>query len=191
MEKKTIRNIRAEINFYMSKTKTTTKELSQGLLYALVKFSNHFYEDFGARAMVALEIKLDVAQLVTLKREVYMINMWIISKILSPDKKVLDEFHKAYLFTHADMAQTEQKKIDFPKIAEKELHERYARYYSEWDDSGSKSGILALTMLEYMFNKGQPDKRLINIDLFFRVNTHVFGMMKAMLDFRNGFEIVD
>jgi len=175
----------------MSKTKTTTKEFAQGLGYALVKYTNHFYADFGAYAMARYDIKLDEAQLVTFKREIYMINMWIISKVLSPDKKVLDEFHKIYLFAHADMAQTEQGKINFPKVAEKELHERYTKYYSEWDDSGSKSEILALTMLEYMFNKGQPDKRLINIDLSFRVNTHVLGMMKAMLDFRSGFEIID
>lgn len=175
----------------MTKIKTTTKELAQGLGYALVKYTNHFYADFGAYAMARYDFKLDEAQLVTLKREIYMINMWIISKVLGLDKKVLDELHKIYLFKHADMAQTEQGKINFPKVAEKELHERYAKYYSEWGDSGSKSEILALTMLEYMFNKGHPDKRLINIDLFFRVNTHVLGMMKAILSSRNSFEIVD
>lgn len=171
--------------------KTTSKDLAQGLLYALVKFTNHFYADFGAYAETRFSIKLDEAQLVTFKREIYMINLWIISKVLSSDKKALDEFHKAYLFANAEMAQTEQGKNDFPKVAEKELRERYKKYYAEWDDSGSKSEILALTMLEYMFNKGQPDKRLINIDLFVRVNTHVLGMMKAILDFRNRYEIVD
>lgn len=175
----------------MPKTKTTTKEFAQGLGYALVKYTNHFYADFGAYVQARYDFKLDEAQLVTFKREIYMMNMWIISKVLSPDKKILDELHKLYLFKHADMAQTEQGKIDFPKVAEKELHERYKKYYAEWDDSGGKSEILALTMLEYMLNKGQPDKRLINIDLSFRVNTHVLGMMKAILDFRSGFEIVD
>ncbi len=175
----------------MDKTKITTKEFVQGLLYTLVKFSNHFYEDFGARAMVALGIKLDVGQLVTLKREVYMINMWITSKILSPDKKILDEFHKKYLFAHADMAKTEQGEIDFPKIAEKELHERYAKYYADWNDKGSEQFILAMTMLEYMLNKGQPDKRFVRIDLQFFVIQHIYGMMKFIMDFREKHEIID
>lgn len=175
----------------MPKKQTTTKELAQGLLYALIKFSNHFYEDFGPYAYATLVIKPDEAQMVTFKREVYMISMWIISKVLSPDKKVLEEFHKVYLFAHANMALTEHGKINFPKIAEKELHERYTKYCSEWDDSSNKSFVLASTMLEYMFNKGQHDKHLINADLSVRVNNHVLGMMKAILDFRNGFEIID
>lgn len=176
----------------MPKTKTTTKELAQGLLYALGKFSNHFYEEFGPYAYATFQIEPNEAQLVSFKREVYMISMWVISKVLSPDKKVLDELHKAYLFAHADMAQTERGKINFPKVAEKELHERYAKYYDEWDDSGKKSFILGSTMLEYMFGKDLSDKRrLFNADLIARVSSHVLRMMMAILDFRKKYDVVD
>lgn len=182
----------------MPKTKVTAKEMSQALLYALTKFSNHFYNDFGAYVQAKYDFKLDATQLVTFKRQIYMINMWIISKALSSDKKVLDELHKMYLLPHVnqdqidqwlDVGETENLK-NVLRQDESELRERYIRYYSEWDDSGSKSEILSLTMLEHMFNKGQPDNRLINADLFFRVNTHVLGMMKSIHNFRDNYELI-
>ena len=181
----------------MSKTKTTTKEFAEGLLYVLPKYTNSFYEEFGAYAWAKLGIKPDDEQVVTLKREIYMINMWIISKALSPDKKVLDELHKIYLLPHVNQDQINQwlknkeneNLKNVLKHDERELNERYAKYYSEWDGSGNL--ILAMTMLEYMFNKGQSDKRFVNADLSVRVNSHVMRMMLTILDSRKDHDIVD
>lgn len=184
----------------MSETKTTTKELAEGLLYALSKYTNSFYEDFGTYVQAEYDwIKLDETQTITLKREIYMINMWIISKVLSPDKRVLDQLHKTYLLPHVNQTKInqwlEQKETEnlkgVLKQDERELNERYAKYYNEWDDSGNKSFILATTMLEYMFNKGQPDRRLVNADLSSRVNSHILRMMMTILDFRKKYEISD
>lgn len=180
--------------------KTTSKEFAQGLLHSVKKFSNHFYEDFGQRAQAILGIELDETQSATLAREIYMINLWIISKILSPDKKILDELHKIYLLPHVNQNQIdqwfEQKETENLKNVlkhdESELHERYKKYYADWDEkSGGNQSILATTMLEYMFNKGQPDERFIRADLMFEVNTHILGMMKFIIDFRKGYEIID
>lgn len=176
----------------MDKTKVTAEEMAKGLSMFCKKFSKHLYEDFGVKAQGILGIKLDEAQSVTLAREIWIINLWIISKVLSPDKKVLDELHKIYLFSYEKMASTEQGKTNFPKEAEKELHDRYKKYYDAWDDnSGGNQSILSMTMLEYMLNKGQPDKRFVNFLLTSEINSHVLGMMKAVLDFRKDFEITD
>lgn len=176
---------------------TTPKELAQGLVHALEKFSEHFYDDFGQRAQTILGIKLDAARSVVLKREIYMMNMWIISKILSPDRKVLDELHKIYPLPHTNENEIkqwlEQEKtenlINVLRQDEKELNERYAKYYVDWNDKGSEQFILAMTMLEYMLNKGQPDKRFVHIDLQFFVIQHIYGMMKFIMDFRRKYEI--
>jgi len=180
--------------------KTNSKELAQGLLYLLKKFSDHFYKDFGQRVQTILEVKLNEAQLTTLKREIYIMNMWIISKILSSDRKVLDELHKIYLLPHVNQNQInkwlKQKETENLKNVlkqdESELNERYAKYYADWDDkSGGNQSILVMTMLEHLFNNGQPDKRFVDARLTFEVNAHILGMMKIIIDFRKGHEIID
>lgn len=154
------------------------------------QFSKHLYEDFGTKAQGVLGIGFDGAQSATLAREIWIINLWIISKVLGPDKKVLDELQKSYLLAYEKMASTEQGKANFPREAEKELRERYEKYYNAWDDnSGGNQSVLAITMLEYMLNKGQPDKRFANVLLISEINSHMLGMMKAVLDFRKDFEI--
>ncbi len=194
--------------------KTTSKDFAQGLLYGLQKFSNGFYENFSQRAQEILGTKLDEDQLITLKREIYMINMWIISKVLSPDKKVLDELHKIFLlpFTnhylldagHYLLPHVNQKQIDewmnqhktaeLKNIFEKdksELDERYKKYYQDWDDNSSMQNILAITMCEYMFNNGQPDRHFVDIRWSFDINAHIISMIKAILDLRKNYEITD
>lgn len=171
--------------------KVTAEEMAKGLSMFCKKFSKHLYEDFGVKAQGILDIKLDEAQSVTLAREIWMANLWIIAKVLSADKKVLDELHKIYLFSHSQMADTMYGKDAFPKEAEKALHERYQKYYDAWDDDGGKQSVLALTMIEYMLNKGQPDKRFVNILLTNEISSHVLGMMEAVADFRKEFEVTN
>ena len=90
------------------KTNIISKDFANELLYVVKKFSDRFYEDFGQRAQVILGIKLDEMQTVTLKREIFMLNMWAISKVLSPDKEILDELHKIYLLPHINEKQIKQ-----------------------------------------------------------------------------------
>src|SRR3989344_3326759 len=131
----------------MAKAKITAKEMAKGLSLFCKKFSKHLYEDFGIKAQSILGIKLDEAQSVTLAREIWMINLWIIAKVLVADKKVLDELHKIYLFSHSQMANTVYGKDAFPKEAEKALHERYQKYYEAWDDTfGGNQSVLAIAM---------------------------------------------
>ena len=174
----------------MTKTKVTTEKMGKELSMFCKKFSKGLYEDFVPKAQTILGTKFDDAQLVTVAREIWMINLWIISKVLGPDQKTLDELHKIYLFSHSKMAETEYGKDVFPKEAERILHERYQKYYNAWDDkSGGNQSVLALTMLEYMLNRGQLDKRLMNALLAFEMTSHVLGMMRAVVEFRDEFEV--
>lgn len=175
------------------KTNIISKDFANELLYAVKKFSDRFYEDFGQRAQVILGIKLDEMQTVTLKREIFMLNMWAISKVLSPDKEILDELHKIYLLPHINEKQIkqwlEQDKTENLKNVlkqdESELNQRYAKYYANWDDkSGGNQSVLAITILEYMFNGGKPDRRFVDARLIFEVNGHIFDIMKFIIDFR-------
>ena len=204
----------------MVSTKTTSKDYAGGLLYALHKSSDSFYDDFAKRAQEILGIKLDDAQLVRLRREIYTINLWIISKVLGTDKKALDELHQIYLSPHSNCSflahlddgacygsfvpHTNQEEIgqwiklkDTGKLKEvfrqdnQELNERYRKYFKEWDDNSSMQNVLALTMLEYMLNKGQPDKSLLDFRLSIIINLHISLTMKAILDVRGDYEIID
>lgn len=180
--------------------KIIPEQFAQKLLYLLKKFTNHFYEDFSQRVQAILGIKLDETQLATLKREIYMMNLWIISKILSPDKKILDELHKIYFLPHLNENQIKQwlkeKKTEnlqsVLKQDERELNERYVKYYAEWDDkSGGNQSILVMTMLEHMFNNGKLNRSFVNARLTFEVNAHILGMMKFIIDFRKKYAIID
>ena len=204
----------------MVSTKTTSKDYAGGLLYALHKSSDSFYDDFAKRAQEILGIKLDDAQLVRLRREIYTINLWIISKVLGTDKKALDELHQIYLSPHSNCSflahlddgacygsfvpHTNQEEIgqwiklkDTGKLKEvfrqdnQELNERYRKYFKEWDDNSSMQNVLALTMLEYMLNNGQPDKSLLDFRLSIIINLHISLTMKAILDVRRDYEISD
>lgn len=172
--------------------KVTAEEMAKGLSMFCKKFSKGLYEEFAPKAQVVLNTKFDDARLVTLAREIWMINLWIIAKVLGPDHKTLDELHKIYLSSHSNMANTEYGKSSFPREAEKILHERYKKYYAAWDDkSGGNQSVLVITMLEYMLNKGQPDERLMNAMLTFEITTHVLGMMRAVIEFRDEFEVTN
>lgn len=179
--------------------KITCKEFAEALLYALRKFTNSFYEGFGQRVQSMLGDKFDYNQ-ITLAREIYMINLWVISKVLSPQRKILDELHKIYLLPHSNEDQIKEwleqnnteKLREVLKQDESDLRERYTKYYADWDDEAKgNQSIVAVSMLEYMFNKGKPDRRFMSLDLTFEMIHHLFGMMKFILDFRIKYEIVD
>ena len=192
------------MNFFGKKlsgimNKITSKEFAKALLYALRKFTNNFYEGFGQRAQTILGDEFDYNQ-ITLAREIYMINLWVISKTLGSEKKILDELHKIYLLPHSNENQIKQwleqqdteKLRDVLKNDENDLRERYTKYYADWNDrNGGKQHVLAMSMLEYMFNKGKSHRRFVRIDLTFEMINHILGMMKFIIDFRKKYEIAD
>jgi hypothetical protein len=176
--------------FRFGKKKVTSEELGQGLWLCCKKFSKSFYEDFKPLVEKA-GFKLTAEQEFDLCREITIINLWIISKVLSPDIKALDVLHKIFFSGHRNFAESEQEKQEMVRFAQDELSKRYKTYYDNWDDKSGIQPLLTLEMLQYMLNKGQPNRKLSNAMLSFPINTHIFLMMKAVLDFRKGFEIKD
>ena len=176
---------------FFGKKKVSSEELGQGLWMFCKKFSKGFYDNFKP---IAEEhgFVFDDSNIIDFTRELIIVNLWIISKTLRNDNKALDALHKIYINGHANFAVTEDKKTAFRREAQKELHERYKKYYDAWDDKagGIQSG-LAITMLEYILNEGKPDSRLINAELSFLLITNVLSIMKAVLSFRKGYEVTD
>ncbi len=169
--------------------KVNHQQMAERLWIFCKKFSKEFYNSF-TKDLKKIDMEINQKQQINFSREIVKMNLWIISKALTADKKILDELHKIYIFGHANLAETGEDKIDFPKQAEKELNETYQKYYETWDDnSGGNQSILALTILEQLLNNGKPDKKLVNIMLFSLINMHVLTTLKAVLDFRNNFEI--
>lgn len=179
--------------------KATSKEFAKALLYALRKFTNSFYEGFGQRAQSMFGNEFDYDQ-ITLAREIYIINLWVISKVLNHERKILDELHKIYLLPHSNEDQIKQwleqhnteKLRNVLRQDECDLRERYTKYYADWNDkNGGEQYGLAMSMLEYMFNKGKPHRHFVGIDLTFEMINHILGMMKFIIDFRKKYEIID
>lgn len=175
-----------------TKQEITSKEIAKYLWELLKKCSGEFYSSFKLEAEKH-DFKFDSAQEIRLSGEIIMIDMWIISKSLSIDIKILDELHKIYLFGHSNMATTEEAKKEFPKAVEKELHARYEKYYNSWNEKSTEQQILALCMLEYMLKN--HDKKNTNAMLQFLVINHLYSFMKiiinSMADFKKEFEIID
>jgi len=176
-------------NLFKKKKKVSSKKMAEGLWMFLKKFSKNFRDEL-IPIIEDIGIKLDEDQKINLVFEIMKMNLWIISKSLLADKDVLNELHKIYIYGHENLVKTNEEKVIITNQAEKELGEVFSKYYDAWDnDSGGNQSILSLAILEQLLNGGNPNKQLLNADLTFFVNTHVLTMLKAVLDFRNSFEI--
>lgn len=171
------------------KNKATSKEIGESLWRLCKKFSEDFYNGI-IKDMARFDIEFDESSRPYLKREITIINLWIISKIFSSDEKILDVLHKIYLFGYANLAETNEEKKEFFMTAQKELQERYKEYYEIWDKESEKNEIpinLVSAMLQRMFNK----KKLESTGLGVPVMGYVLSIFGGVLEFRKGFETVD
>jgi hypothetical protein len=171
----------------------TSDEFGQGLWLFCKKFSKTFYEEFKRKIVQAgfQLTQLTQEQEIELSIEITISSMWIISKALAPDKKALDILHKIYILGHRNMAESENEKQEMARFAQQELNKRYKTYYENWNDKSGDQTLLAVEMLQYMLNHGQPNRKLFNIILTSSVNMHILGMMLAVLEFRKDFKLTD
>lgn len=177
----------------------TTKEFAQILLDSLKTISEHFYNSFSQHAQNILDIKLDEEKSILLMREIYIINLWIISKILSLDKNILDELHKIYLLPHNNQEQINQwlanknaeELKNILKQDEHDLLKRYKQYYENWNENSGDQSALTLVMIENMLNEGKPDKRFVRADLNAEVNVHILNALAAIMELREKFIVTD
>ena len=155
-----------------------------------MKYSKGFYAQFKPQIEEA-GFSLSKEQKMEFSREILMADLWIISKVLSPDKKAIDKLHEIFVLGHRNILGSEEEKREMVRSAPDDLNRRYKIYDDAWRDGAGDQTLLAIAMLEQMLNRGQPDHRLINILLTFSLNTHVLVMMQSVSEFRKDFEISD
>ena len=170
--------------------RVASEEFGSGLWMFCGKFSKGFYEQFKPQIENA-GFHLFENQEIELSREIAIINLWIISKVLARDQKVLDVLHRIFISGHRNLAESEQEKTTMARLAQENLNNRFKDYYDNWRDGSENQTLLSICMLEYMINKGRPDQRLTNALLTAALNAHILFMMKSVLDFRKGFKISD
>ena len=171
------------------KIKVTSKELALGFWEFCRKLSKALYQELYESEKKKLGVELNNKQEIMLANEMVIINLWIISKVLSKEQKALDELHRIYIFGYSNLGQTNKGKKMLAETAERELKERYKCYNDTWSDN-PKGGqfILALEMLEHMFDKR---KSSLNVMLSYKLQTHIITAIKSLTDFLNGLERVD
>src|SRR3989338_3205734 len=152
------------------------------------KYSKGFYEQFRPQVEEA-GFSLSKEQEIEFCRGILMANLWIISKVLSSDKKAIDKLHEIFILGHRNIPGSEEEKGEMSRSAQDDLNGRYKIYDAAWRDGAGDQTLLAIAMLEQMLNRGQPDRRLINFLLTFSLNTHVLVMMQSVSEFRKDFEI--
>jgi len=173
------------------KENITSSEMALVVLDMIKKMSDSFYRELIPKIEKS-GIKLDEARKALFIEEVIIINFWIVSKALSPDKKMLDELHKIYLHWRSFLIKTEADSEikEFIKKEEEKLNKRYKEYYKHFD--AKAEFVLALAMLENMINpKGLEKKKLTDIRLMFYISSYVFETIKTVLDLRRAIRITD
>jgi len=175
----------------IKKDKITSSEMALVVLDMVKKMTNSFCEELIPK-IEKLGIELDRRRKILFTEEATIINFWIASKALSVDKKVLNELHKTYFLWRSVLirAETDSEVKKFVRKEEERFNKRYKEYYKHSDTKAEF--VLALAMLENMINpKGPERKKLTDIRLIFYINSHVFEMTKAILNFRKTIEITD
>jgi|GEM_PF-3553302 len=171
------------------KERVSSKEIAEGLLMFCKKFSEGLQEELTPILKDA-GIFLNEKQKERLKFEMRIMNLWIVSKALAHDKRVLDEMHKMFIFRIADSYEIKDRRNEVAEKVEERIQQAYKKYYDAWDDdSDGNQAILSGVILEQLLNEGKPDKKFLNMRLSFPVNLHVLETMKSVLDYRNQFEI--
>lgn len=126
--------------------------------------------------------------------EIFKFNLWMISKALSfeSEKTILQGLHDIYIKFLVDTSEIKKEDVeDFSKDINDDMNKTYKKYYDAWDDtSGGNQTILAVEILEQIFNDGKPDRKFINIKLTYPINIYILTGIEAILDFRLGFEII-
>lgn len=175
----------------LKKDKLTSNEMALVVLDMIKNMSDSFSKELIPKIEKA-GIKFDNEREATFIKEIIIIHFWIVSKVLSPDKKVLNELHKIHLYNRSlfSQAETDIEVKKFVRQEEEKLNKRYKEYYKHFDTKAEF--VLALAMLENMINpKGPEKKKLTDTRLMFYISYHVFEMMKVILNLRKTIEITD
>lgn len=105
-----------------------------------------------------------------------MVCLWAATKALEGDKQVIKMIHDAFFSVFEDKRRDELKEM---------FSQRYKRYNEAWDESsGGMQLVLAANILSEMFNEGEFNESLLDMDANLAVLDFVFITMENVLDAR-------
>lgn len=129
-------------------------------------------------------------EVVVLGNQVFIAYLWMVSKGLGRDKRVLDLLHDGHLPGFYNLRGTKEENEKLATAAQSELYERYGKYYKAWDDDMKAQGGLALSfeMAQFFFPRRKP---VLDAFLQASIQGHVGAFMVSALEFRKKYEIAD
>lgn len=170
-----------------------TKIDSNGLAKALWESTGHFAERFHDALLAQIagtNYQITEKEDMVLIKEILMLNLWAISKILRTDVKALDALHSIYVHGHRGLANTDAEAEELIEDAHITLLARYDRYYKVWKDSdGSNQMIFGGTATEFLLGKDKHANMDLNIVTL--VLVHTFSVMRAVQEIRKSMDVVD
>lgn len=177
--------------FGFGKKKVTSQEMAEGLWMFCRKFSNGTYQQIVPMLEEAGHTLTQDEQF-EFSRQLIIVNLWVISKALPSDRTALDHLHQHYVMGHANFSQDPQEKQELVRMAKEEILSLYKEYHELWNsEDPTNQMLLASKMLQNMVGEEKLGKDALNAMILFPIQIHVLGTMKAVLDFRKGFEIRD
>ena len=135
-------------------------------------------------------MQLESDEVRTVGTQVFIVYLWMVSKALGPDKRVLDLLHDGYLSGYYLPDATREENTARVSAAQSEVWTRYEKYYKAWDDDMKSNGgmVLAFEMSQFFFPKRNP---VLNAFLHFSIQTRVTAFMASVPDLRKQYQIRD
>jgi hypothetical protein len=168
--------------------RTVTSEEFAAALQELMRRSA---QDFCAELQKEAQEKwtLDADEIATAGTQIFIAYLWMVSKILAADKRVLDLLHEGYFWGYYRSGATLEDGSALANGAQSDLLARYERYYKAWEDDMNSTGGLALgsEMCQFFFPKRRP---VLDVFLQYSVQVRVAAFMTTALQFRQRYVIV-
>jgi hypothetical protein len=172
--------------FDKTQKEVTGGEFATGLLELMRQGASAFCAELQERAKVKWALAPE--EVVVVGNQVFVADLWMVSKVMAQDKQVLDLLHDGYFSGYYNSGETSEDKARLATDAQSELCERYERYYKAWDDDIRTKGGLALAfeMAQFFF----PTRRPV-LDMFLQasIQGHILAFMASAIAFRKRHEI--
>jgi hypothetical protein len=174
--------------FKRTQKTVTSEEFAAALMELMGRSAKDFCVDLQKQAEEKWPFESD--EVGTLGTQIFIAYLWMVSKALGPDKRVLDLLHDGYLSGYYRSGATKEESVTRATAAQSELFARYEKYYKTWDD-GMKSEstlLLAFEMSQFFFPKRKP---VLDAFLHASIQARVGAFMVSALEFRKKYTIVD
>jgi hypothetical protein len=168
----------------------TTDQFTAALLELLRRSSKKLCAELEKQTA---EWKLDPDEVDTLETQVFIASLWVVSKVLGRDTKILDLLHEGYLSGYKALGGTDQERENRVNAARSELEERYDAYYKIWDENEPKGGealgaTLSFEMAQFFYPRHRPVKDPV---LQLMIASHMLAFMTGVTEIAKKFEILN